>query len=100
MSLLQFALEFFLCRHHQRAMKWRRYGKNGGAFCARLRSQLHGAFNGISVTRNYRLIGRIQIRRSANLSLAARLQTSLTTAGESPMIAAIAPFPAGTASCI
>src|ERR1700688_345554 len=31
---------------------------------------------------------------------AARLQTSVTTAGESPMIAAMAPWPAGTVSCI
>ena len=71
-----------------------------GALGAAGRGLLHGAFHRLGMAGNDRLLGRIQIGGRDHLAVAALRQISATWPGRSPRIAAMAPSPAGTASCM
>ena len=98
--VLQILGQALLRGHHQRGVEGGGDRQNYGAFCAELGGDFDGAFYGGGVAGDYCLLGRIEIGGGANFAIVARLQASATTAGERPMMAAMAPTPAGTASCM
>ena len=97
----QFRREPDLRRLHQRAMERRADRQRHHAPRAERLRALAGALDGVARTRDHDLPAAVQIRRADDLALRRLVSTPVATVAASrPRIAAIAPVPTGTASCM
>ena len=97
----QFGRQTILGRLHQRAMERRAHRQRNHPLRAERLRPLAGARDRRGVPGNHDLSGRVEIRRASRLDLRPLPRTRARRPSASrPRIAAIAPSPTGTASCM
>ena len=92
--------EAHLRRHHQRAVEGRGDGEPHRPLGARGLARLRGAVHGRRVARDHDLARGVHVGGRDDLPLGGRPQAFSIAARSRPRIAAMAPSPTGTASCM